>query len=258
MKRTGIKIFYLLFSFLLITSCKKDDDPNLVEDLKAENRKSLGTSAEDLLSDDIYKKLTVEFVYSSGFKPTETAMISFRSFLTERLNKPDGISFVETSIDQPTGAPYTIDEIKAIEELNRTIYTEGTTIAVYIFFANGNSSNDTDTTVTLGSSYLNTSIVIYEKTLKELATGTINLSDLESTTMQHEFGHILGLVNIQNDDIHTDHEDIAHNKHCKIEDCLMYFESNIRFQIITRFSGRKSISVLDPLCIEDLQAKGGK
>ena len=76
--------------------------------------------------------------------------------------------------------------------------------------------------------------------------------------MQHEFGHILGLVNIQNDDIHTDHEDIAHNKHCKIEDCLMYFESNIRFQIITRFSGRKSISVLDPLCIEDLQAKGGK
>ena len=260
MKQTSIKIAFVLFSFLLIASCKKDDDDDeVVADFKAENRLSLGVSAEDILSSNNYSKLTVEFVYFGLYRPTDLAISNFRDFLSERLNKPGGITIIETRIPEPEGSPFTTAELIAIEDENRTVYTSGDTIAVYVFFANGVSSNDTSTRVTLGTAYLNTSVVIYEKTLQTLAASnpSVELSTIETTTLHHEFGHILGLVNLLDDDIHTNHEDTGHPKHCIVEDCLMYFESNTRSQVLERFSGRVDIPELDPLCIEDLQAKGG-
>jgi len=260
MKNTSIKITFLLFSFLLIVACKKDDESSEVAaDFKAENRLSLGVSAEDILSLNNYSQLTVEFVYFGLYRPTDLAISNFRDFLSQRLNKPGGIIIKETRIPEVEGSPFTTAELNAIEDENRTVYTSGDTIAVYVFFANGVSSNDTATRVTLGTAYLNTSIVIYEKTLQNLAASnpSIALSTLETTTLQHEFGHILGLVNLVDDDIHTNHEDTGHPKHCIVEDCLMYFESNTRSQILERFSGRADLPELDPLCIEDLQSKGG-
>lgn len=265
MKHFNSTLFGLLFIFLMITSCKKDDNTTTVDDLKAENRKALGVSAEDLLSNDTYTKLSIELVYPEFSKPTDEAVSNLRSFLEERLNKPGGITITETLITSPTGTPYDIDEIKTIEDENRTIYTEGDEISVYIFFANGNSSNDTETSITLGTAYLNTSIVLYERTIQDFAATNqnIDLIDLETVTLQHEFGHILGLVNLQNDDIHPDHEDPAHGKHCVVEECLMYFETNTNrpAAIVDYFSNQRrslALSSLDPLCIADLQAKGGK
>lgn len=259
MRHSIAKTAYILLTLLCVASCKKDAKSSAIDDLRAENRKSIGTSAEDLLSDDAYPNLSIQLVYAGGFKPSEESITNLRSFLNERLKKPNSISIVEKQIEIPQGAPYDIDEIKAIEDANRTDYTDGNTISVYVFFSSAKSSNDTPTTVTLGSAYYNTSIVIYQSTLIHIANTdpSISLENLETTTLHHEFGHLLGLVNLRDDDIHTGHEDPAHNKHCIVEDCLMYFESNTRSAVIQRFSGRGDISQLDPLCIADLQAKGG-
>ena len=259
MRHSIAKIIYILLTCLCIASCKKDANSNTVDDLKAENRKVIGTSAEDLLSDDSYPKLNIELVYFGFYKPSEESITNLRTFLTERLNKPTSINIIETPITEPQGAPFDSNEIKAIEDTHRTVYTNGNTISIYIFFSNGKSSNDSNTTVTLGSAYFNTSIVIYQKTILDLVNSDPNISlvDLETTTLHHEIGHLLGLVNLQDDDIHTDHEDPSHRKHCIVEDCLMYFESNTRSSVMQRFSGRSDISQLDPLCIADLQAKGG-
>ncbi len=243
----------LLLSLVIITfSCKKDDS-NPINAENAENIKALGVSAEDLLSNDIYTSLVVEIVYSNGFRPKQLTIDTFRNFLAQRLNKPDGITIVETVIDPPQGEPYTISEIREIESNNRTRFTVGDEIAVYIFFANGNSTNDTETSVTLGTAYQNTSIVVYQETLQNLDQ---DLFLMESTTVRHEFGHLLGLINIQGDDIHPEgHIDVDHAKHCLVEGCLMYFASTIPSTIPNPNKG--DIPVLDPLCLEDLQAKGG-
>ena len=88
---------------------------------------------------------------------------------------------------------------------------------------------------------------------------------MEATTLHHEFGHIFGLVNIQNDDIHPGdkHEDLDHQKHCIINDCLMYFEAqsitkdNLKARL-QRLKALQNIPSFDlDFCIEDLQAKGG-
>ncbi len=250
-----IFLFFILFGFVF-TSCKKDTE-SAIDDSKAENLKALGVSAEDLLSNDIYKSMTVELVYTQSYRPLQESIDAFKNFLTERVNKPDGITYIERTIPDPSGFPFTLAEIKEIENQNRTEYTVGDNIAVYIFFSNGNSSSDTNTLKTLGSAYRNTSMVIYQKTLVEVsASQGIILSTLETTTLNHEFAHIFGLVNIQDDDIHQYHEDISHNKHCKVEGCLMYFESNSRSAQMLK--GRSVLPQLDSLCVEDLQVKGGK
>lgn len=261
MKYSYLQILCLFCLLVSISSCKSDDDSSTQNDPRAENRKSLGVSAEDLLSDDIYAELVVELVYSGAYRPTEATITNLRNFLEARVSKPSGISFVETPIDSQSGAPYTIEEIKDIEDAQRTRYTDGTTITVYIFFANGNSANDNGNSVTLGSAYLNTSIVVFEKTIQDvvIANPSVSLSDLESTTIQHEFGHIFALVNLRDDDIHTLHQDpnITHGKHCMVEDCLMYYQTSNTLRLLERFRNQSSIPILDPLCIEDLQAKGG-
>lgn len=252
MNTLRVRILLLFIGLTLFNACKSDD--NGQDDLRADNLQALGTSAEDLLSDDFFKKLVVEIVYSNGFRPKQQTIDTFRNFLNQRLNKPGGISIIETVIDPPQGEPYSISEIREIEKNTRTRYNNGNEIAVYVFFANGNSVNDTNTSVTLGSAYQNTSIVIYEETLQSLDQ---DLFLMEATTIRHEFGHILGLVDLQNDDIHASgHIDPESDKHCAVEGCLMYFASTIPSTIPDPNKG--DIPVLDQLCIEDLQAKGGK
>jgi hypothetical protein len=255
--------FIVLLAFVAL-SCKKDDGGAFQESI-AENRKALGTSAEDLLSEDTYKSMTIELVYSPAYKPTKETLNAFSSFIHSRINKPDGVVFIETVISDQNG-PFSISQIRTIETEQRTRYTVGDDIAVYVYFASGNANSDTSTSVTIGTAYQNTSIVIYEKTLQEITNNIQDvLTRLEATTLHHEFGHLFGLVNIQNDDIHPGdaHEDLDHQKHCIIEDCLMYFESqNVkRDQLsknIERLKGFQNIPVFDPdFCIQDLQVKGG-
>ncbi|WP_203293307.1 membrane metalloprotease [Luteirhabdus pelagi] len=251
----------LLFSLLFVlVSCKKDDD-GASNDPTAENKKALGRSAEDLLNEAPYSNLIIEIAHTPATRPTEQTLSSLEQFLEARLNKPGGVSIVETNIGFPTGSPYTTDEIRDIEDANRTQFTEDGTIAVFVLFIDGQSNNDTDTSVTLGTAYRNTSIVIYQQTLQTLIANNpaSSLEVLESTTVQHEFGHLLGLVNILEDDIHDNHEDPSNGRHCVVENCLMYFEANnIQRSVLQRFlQSRSNVPQLDPLCIEDLQAKGG-
>ncbi len=254
-----IKFFsplFLIFTFFIIISCSNDDNPVVpVDEAKAENLKPLGTSAADLLSQNTYSSLTVELAFRSGYRPTQETIDDFKLFLEERVNKPDGIVFVETEIISPFVDTQTIDDIKEIEDEQRNYYTVEDDIAVFIYFTHAKASTDTETTVTLGTAYLNTSIVVYEKTIRDVSESqNSDLYLLEETTLQHEAAHLFGLVNIQEDDIHSEHEDLAHKKHCIVESCLMYYQSNIS----SSFRNRVIVPILDPLCIEDLQAKGGK
>jgi hypothetical protein len=239
----------------LVFSCKSDDSNDDVADPRAENLKILGSSAEDILSDDVYTSMIVELVYTTSYPPKQETIDRFRDLLDERINKPGGITFIENVISIPQDASYDLDEIKDIEEEYRTEYTTDNTIALYIFFSNAKAESDTPTLKTLGTAYRNTSVVIYEKTLHLVSESqNIDLELLEGSTLHHEFGHILALVDLTNDDIHQDHEDLANPNHCRVEECLMYYASNFA-RNIKRLG---FVPDFDPLCIADLQAKGGK
>ena len=222
------------------------------------NRQVTGSSANDLLSADSFKKMIVEIAFIEGFEPTTTAKNNFKSFIENTTNKPAGVEFIFKEITATNKTVYTLDEVVAIEKQHRTKYNSNTEIAVWVLFINGKSSKDTSSGSILGSAYWNTSFVIYEEIIQGLSNSTFEpeRSLLESSVINHEFGHILGLTNLGSD-LQSDHEDADHPKHCNEEDCLMYWAAETSDGLNSLFSGG-SVPTLDAQCLADLKANGGK
>jgi predicted Zn-dependent protease len=222
------------------------------------NRQATGSSANNLLSADTFKKMIVEIGYIEGFQPSETAKNNFKNFIKNRTFKPEGVDFIEKKIPSSGKTVYTLEEVVAIEKQHRTQYNSSTTIAVWVLFINGNSSKDNNQGSILGSAYWNTSFVIYEETIHGLSDSAFEpkRSLLESAVMNHEFGHLLGLTNLGTD-LQSDHEDAEHPKHCNVEDCLMYWAAETSQGIGSMLSGGQ-VPQLDAQCLADLKANGGR
>jgi len=257
------KYFYTLCLFVAITSCSSDgngiDDPSDDEPVidKSLNRKGLGDSAHDLLSDDAYTSMNIEVLYVSGYQPTVAAMDNFKEFLEERSYKPDGISISYREVESSGLAPFEIQEIADIEDDKRSTFTVGDEISIYIYFADGSNEDDTDERYVLGSAYRNTSMVIYGKTIEKFAArvNAPSKSVIETAVLNHEFGHLFGLVNVGTE-LQSDHEDAESDGHCTEENCLMRASLEFGSGIINQVRG--TVPEMGPLCIADLQANGGK
>jgi len=254
-----IKNSLLAFVLLLIfIGCSKDDvnKPSVID--KGANLKALGFSANELVSDEKFTSLKIEVVYVTGFQPTQTALDNLKTFLENRTHKPDGISISTRAVPSSNKAPFDITEIAQIEADERTAYNAGDEIAVFIYFADGSNENDTDTKTVLGTSFRNTSMVIYGKTIQFIANHTNNLerSTVESTVITHEFGHLFGLVDMGTP-MQTSHLDAESKGHCSVTNCLMAASFQFGGSMMNVFDNN-TIPVLDDLCIGDLQANGGR
>lgn len=255
--------FKVVFVCSFLCACGSDSeeitDSNIDNTVNVNtNRQATGTSANDLLSADSFKKLNVEIAYIQGFKPTTTALNNFKNFIQNRTNKPEGVEFITKEIPTTGKTEYTLNDVVDIEKEYRTQYNSGATIAVWALFVNGKSSNDTSSSSVLGSAYWNTSFVIYQETIQGLSDGTFEpeRSLLESSVINHEFGHILGLTNLGSN-LQSDHEDADHPKHCNEESCLMYWAAETS-QGIANMLSAGSVPTLDAQCLADLKANGGK
>ncbi len=251
-------IALLTIGFILFVSCSKEDDLSGNDVNPITNKQATGSSSNDLLSDKKFTSMVIELVYVDGFEPSAAAVNNLVSFLQARTYKPNGITIQKRAIPSPGKATFTIEEIATIEDANRTKYNTSNQIAVWVFFVDGKSVIDTSTSVILGMAYRNTSLVIYEQTLQKLSDSPLepNRSLLETTVINHELGHILGLTNL-GAALQSAHEDTSHSKHCNVSSCLMYWAAETGHGISNMVSGGTAVQ-LDAQCLADLRANGGK
>lgn len=252
MKKTGI-LFGLSCLFLLI-ACSKDaspapePEPTPVD--RRANLRGTGDSANDLLSNDTFTKLKIEIAYVTGFRPTVAAMNDFVTFVRQHTFKQD-IELIYTELPSPEKESLSIQEIADLELENRTVYNEGETLGVYIYFADAPDDNDDldEGLVTLGAVYRNTSMVIHEITVRRLAglSAFITNADVESATVNHEFGHLFGLVDLGSPSV-NDHEDTEAVNHCNVDGCLMKAELQFGPSARSASLAHKNESGLTPAC----------
>ncbi|QBA64808.1 hypothetical protein [Muriicola soli] len=263
------KYYFFLIGLFLLAACTKDsngpggNDPDPID--KSANLLATGDSANDILTNETFTTLLIEIGYVTGFQPSAEAMNNFQAFLQARTFKQD-IQVQYLELPSPNENDLSLQEIADLESENRTAYNEGSTLAIYIYFADAPADTDDpqEGTVTLGAVYRNTSMVIYESTVRELGVNNsqVTIADVETAALNHEFGHLLGLVDLGSPPVNA-HEDPNAEHHCDINGCLMraelQFGGGLLGMMNKRVStGKAAVPGLDDECIADLQANGGK
>lgn len=292
MKMKHLRVWLPLLCLGLFFACSKNSDEPITEEPpvqvdKSANLLAAGASANDILSNDEFTKLKVEIAYVTGFRPTQEAMNEFVDYLTTHTFKED-IEMVFNELPSPGEETLTIQEIADLESENRTVYNDGETLGVYLYFADAPAEDDDEEEglVTLGAVYRNTTMVIHEVTVRKLAdlSAVISYADVETATINHEFGHLFGLVNLGTTPV-NDHEDADAENHCNVPGCLMRAELQFgpvgkSFDLTAKNELKSSCSLsgksvlkmlehstskgsinavpLDAECLLDLKSNGGK
>jgi hypothetical protein len=232
----------LLFFLLVLNSCQKEPfDP-------LKDYKTLGTSAKELLASSVYTSLRIEVSYMPGYEPDAVSISNLVFFLEQYLNKPGRIETVLHPIPASGKNILALKDIVNIEQKNRIVFTSGNTMAVHVLIADADYSEVED----LAVSYWNTSFCLFGKKIFSSSggPGQVSRTNLLSTLLQHEFGHLLGLVGQGSPQV-KQHRDDANGAHCSNSSCLMYYavETNASLNAIPH---------LDADCIADLKANGSK
>ncbi|MGK7391169.1 MAG: peptidase [Candidatus Cyclobacteriaceae bacterium M2_1C_046] len=253
-----INIFFLLLIFSL-TACDtfnggNDEDPLAIPS----NSLPVGATANELLAADQFDKLVVEIQYPQGYAPPAGSIDDMKNFLNKFLNKPGGIEVIANEITVPANNVYSLSEVMSVEANNRTQFNEESTMAIYLFLADGDYDQNEGNARVLGIAYQNTSMALFQKSIQDLSGGVTQPSErlLTSTVLQHEIGHLLGLVNVGTPMV-TEHQDESHGKHCDDSNCLMYWSVSTG-NVVDNIVGFSSPPDLDSQCKADLKANGGK
>ena len=255
MKLKGVFIFFMsvIVVTLALGSCSKKDAITNLPPINDANNKVAGYSGKDFLAGNSFTTLKIEIQYMPGYKPDDATVNNLTSFLGSLVNKSGGISVSQTQIPPGGKGAYTINDIALIEQNNRIYFNSGSQLAVYVLVTDGNY-NDPNV---LGVAYRNTSLCLFGKKIFDNSggVGQANRTKLLSTVAEHEFGHLLGLVDLGTA-MQTDHKDLPHGNHCNVENCLMYYAAETTDLLGVLITG--NIPSLDSQCINDLKANGGK
>ena len=245
MKKIVLFIFITLFFF----SCRKvSNDPAYLPD--SYSNQSVGASARDLLNAAKYTTVNIQIQYMPGYQLDTVTISNVAAYLNDLCNKPGGFNITQSQV-AGSGDTLNPEKVGILEKQNRTAYTSGSTIALYVLVTDG---YDTSGTI-LGFTFRNTSICLFGKNIFDRSGGFSEPSriSLESSVLEHELGHIMGLVNLRTPMV-ADHQDLAHGNHCSNPQCLMYYSIDLHTSILHP----NIIPPLDSNCRNDLHANGGK
>ncbi|GAA4324316.1 M12 family metallo-peptidase [Flaviaesturariibacter amylovorans] len=247
------KILLSLTLVTLLAACKKSDRNNGTSSDGPIDDRNTGRAANALLSAGTYTSLQVEISYMPGYAPDAGALSRLNTFLQARLNKPGGITVTTRAIPAASNAVLSVSDLAAIEGANRTARSSGSTATIHILYTNGSYTESN----VLGVAYRGTAVALFGKKIHDNSggVGQASRTKLEATVLEHEIGHLLGLVDIGTP-MQTPHKDPGGSAHCNNQNCLMYYAAETTDILGLLVTG--SVPSLDAACINDLRGNGGR
>ncbi|HVZ56040.1 MAG TPA: hypothetical protein VG870_05225 [Chitinophagaceae bacterium] len=213
----------------------------------------VGASARDLLADTFFQSLHIEVQYMPGAGLQPATLTHLETMLAKYLHKPGGFTVTASQI-LPSDPLFTLEGLKGIEDRNRTAFTQGTSLAVYVLVTNGYYTDDS---LIMATALRNTSVVLFGHCISDHASSNGEKMILESTALEHVFGHLMGLVD-QGAPMQHNHKDPAFGYHCNNSQCLMYFGATDGNYVGQTWAYDNVVPVLDSNCVADIRAIGGK
>ncbi len=210
---------YLLLGFLLVSTslfsgCLDDGG-------STNSGVMVGDNALDYLRDDGFDRLMIEIDYVEGHAPSDEALDLLKVRMRHYLDKPGGISITKSSF-QSSKTNYTPEDIRQLRDAHQSTEHGGGLAVVHILYLNGHYSEGDSV---LGLAYGADCFVMFIDPIRDISIPFwasqvygISSSDFESSVLVHEFGHLLGLVEIGYTSPHNYNDGTNHSTQ---EGCVM-------------------------------------
>tara|TARA_R110000868_G_scaffold117600_7_gene312276 strand:+ start:5405 stop:6211 length:807 start_codon:yes stop_codon:yes gene_type:complete len=240
-----MKIVSFFFAIFLVSSCGNVGDETVItyiDKQSEENLKVLFGSSMSLME--------VEVVYEPGAEP----------YVGNRLNGKPYWNLFETNIKEvfkqregeytlvvpktlaemrqipnQSKSSWSVADLQALEKTHRTTVHSGTQASLFIAFLDGymeheGSANPNIIGVSVAGS---TMIAIFKDVIKGVAqtSSTTTAKFMEQSTLVHEFGHTVGLVD-NGVAMSSNHKDEEHGHHCNNSDCVMFWKNEGKSDLI--------------------------
>jgi hypothetical protein len=223
----------------------------------------VGSSARALLAAEPFRSVRVEIQHVAGQEIDSLALAHVRAFLQRHLSKPRGITFAAGAIPSPGRASLTLDQVRELADQSQQRFTRTDQVVIHVLSLDAESPEDESSRRVLGAAYRNTSVVLYGRSVNRLSgePGQPLRWVLQASILEHELGHLLGLVNTGTP-AYVPHEDGAFRNHCANPLCLM--NENVQTTVTLESPGvgaspqGRGVPELDADCLADLKAASGR
>lgn len=261
-----MKIVSFFFVLFLIAGCgnkHSDVEIVLVDKQSQENLKLLFNSMT---------LMEIEVAYEPGAEPYAGNRSNgkpywdlFESNIKEVFKSREGeySLVVPKTLAQMTAIPaqnkssWSIEDLQALETKFRKSITSGSQASVFVVFLNGFYSQEGVTNQgIIGVNIAGTTLIaIFKDVVENASQGSPSsvARFMEQSTLVHEFGHVVGLVD-NGLSMATPHKDLEHGNHCDNPNCVMYWKNEGKSDLLL-FVQQMMLSgnniMYDQNCLED-------
>lgn len=174
---------------------------------------NVGSLGQSILSRNVLLKLEVDHTPSSAPSPEDVLVI--QNVLQKYSGKTPALTGSTANISGQEN--YTLDDIVKITRANRSCYSTGQEVCLYVLFLPGKF----ETSSALGVSFTASSAAIFTGQLKEAESPLVSRSKIAQAVLTHEMGHLFGLVNLSGKGLGRD--DPKNPGHSKNSNSVMYW-----------------------------------
>lgn len=174
---------------------------------------AVGALGQSILSRNITLKLEIDHTQTSSPAPEDVSVI--QNVLQKYSGKTPALTGSTANISGQEN--YTLDDIVKITRANRSCYSTGQQVCLYILFLPGKF----ETSSALGVSFTSSAVAIFTGQLKEAGSPLVSRSKIAQAVLTHEIGHLFGLVNLTGKGIGRD--DPKNPGHSKNQNSVMYW-----------------------------------